>query len=255
MAFFRSFFDESGKFHDHRVISFCGVLASPDSLTSFDIAWDTLLRKNGLTCLHTKEALRAKRSLSPVIRSQSFAERCEVLRPFVDCIVDNLDLGIGIVIDVTSYSKWTPAAKKRVGGSDDPAYVAFMQAAGAIKMHACKDDDRVSVMCDDDEQTALNFYQLYRQFKKIDPELKKKLVSLSFANDESYPALQAADLIAALMRLESLRAFGYHPHDFTPLVSQLMKPRIGQKLKWIGFTGDSERMREIGNTMSKARWL
>src|SRR5258708_40027158 len=108
MAFFRSFFDESGKFKDHRVISFCGVVASPESYKSFNDAWDALLRTNMLTAFHTIHALKANRSLSPVIRSESPAERCESLKPFVDCILNNLDLGVSVTVDVTGYSKWSP---------------------------------------------------------------------------------------------------------------------------------------------------
>jgi hypothetical protein len=251
MTFFRSYFDESGKFKDHRVVSFCGVLASPDSRIAFNEAWDALLRKNQLSAFHTSNALRASRSLSPVIRSESPTERCETLKPFVDCILNNLDLGVSITIDVAGFSKWTPGAKKMVGGNDNPAYVGFMQAVGAIKKYACRDDDRISVMCDDDEDTALNFYALYRRFKKIDSEMRRKLVSLSFSNDEMYPGLQAADLVAGLMRLEALRAFGHHTHDFRSLAASLTKPRPDQKLKWIGFTGDSESMEEMGESLQR----
>ena len=126
---------------------------------------------------------------------------------------------------------------------------------GAIKKYACRDDDCVSIMCDDDEETAWNFYQLYRQFKKIDRDFRKKLVSVSFSNDELYPALQAADLIAGLMRLEALRAFRYHTHDFVPLTESLMKPREGQKLKWIGLIGNSEKIEEMGAGMGKIKIL
>jgi hypothetical protein len=250
MTFFRSYFDESGKFKDHRVVSFCGVVASPESRTAFTEAWNMLLRKNQLSALHTTHALKASRCLSPVIRNESPKERCDSLKPFVDCILNNLDFGVSITIDVIGFSKWEPGAKKRVGGSDDPAYVGFMQAMLAVKKYACRDDDRVSIICDDDEDTALNFYQLYRRFKRIDPELKKKLVSLSFSDDELYPALQAADLVAGLMRLEALRVFRYHTHDFRPLTEGLMKQRVDQKLKWIGLIGDSKKIEEIGLRLS-----
>jgi hypothetical protein len=255
MTFFRSYFDESGKFNDHRVVSFCGVVASPESLKSFTDAWDALLRNALMTHLHTTNALRISRALSPKIPKQSPSERCEALAPFVDCILDNLDVGIVVSIDVEAYLKWPAKAKKRLGGSDNPTYASFAQAIGALKMHACRDDDRLSMMCDDDEETVLNFYKLYRRFKKIDPELKKKLVSLSFSDDNAFPGLQAADLIAGLIRLESLLRFGYHTHDFKPLVSRLMVPRQNQKLKWLGFLGDSETLSDIGVQLQNIKGL
>ena len=89
------------------------------------------------------------------------------------------------------------------------------------------------------------------RIKKIDIILKKKLVSISFSNDTAYPGLQAADLIDGLMRLESLRVFGYHTHDFRSLVGHLLRPKPDQKMKWVGFTGDPEKMAEIGESFQK----
>ncbi len=246
MAFFRSYFDESGKFKDQRVISFCGVVASRENLDRFNEAWDALLRKNQLSQLHTTNALCARRSLSPVIRSESAKERCESLKPFVDCIVENLELGIAIAIDVEGYSKWSPGAKKRVGGSDDPAYLAFLRTSLVLKEYACREDDHISIMCDDDQDTALNFYQLYRHFKKTDLVLRKKFVSLSFSDDSRYPALQAADLIAGLIRLDALRRFGYHPHDFKILVDYLMREDKSRKLNWQICFADKSTMDNLG---------
>lgn len=253
MTFFRSYFDESGKFKDHRVISFCGVVASHESLDCFNKAWDGLLRKNQLESFHTKHALQCGRNFSHVIRKESAIDRCNSLKPFVDCIVDNLELGIVVALDVAAYSKWSPGAKKRVWGNDDPAYLAFTQASAALKKHACRDEDRISIMCDDREETALNFYQIYRRFKRTSPELRKKFVSLSFADDKSFPALQAADLIAALVRLESLKRFNYHTHDYGPLVSDLICQRPHQKLHWIGIIGDKLKLEEIGGRLEAAR--
>jgi hypothetical protein len=251
MAFFHSFFDESGKFKDHRVISFCGVVAAPQNLHAFNHAWDVLLRKNQLKALHTTHAFKCSRALSPIIRDESPAERCESLKPFIDCIHQHLELGVAIAIDVAGYSSWSADAMKRVGGSNNPAYLAFLRASLVLNEYAYRDDDHIGIMCDDDEETAWNFYLLYRRIRKISGVLRKKFVSMAFADDNLYPALQAADLIAGLVRLEALRRFNYHTYDYKPLFDCLSKPDGNQQLKWSEMFANKAQMRELGPRMEK----
>src|ERR1700683_88712 len=47
-----SFFDESGKFKDHKVISFGGVSSYNEDFPAFAEEWNRLLVKNGLKVLH-----------------------------------------------------------------------------------------------------------------------------------------------------------------------------------------------------------
>src|SRR6266576_1952603 len=127
MAFIYSFFDESGKFKDKRVISFAGVCGSGTSLEQFNNKWTHLLRQNQMEYFHMQKALRYNAPLSPKIRRQTINERIEVLKPFATCIAENLNLGVGMVIEVEGYANWSREAKRKVGGSNDPAYVAIIR--------------------------------------------------------------------------------------------------------------------------------
>jgi hypothetical protein len=49
-----SFFDESGKFRDHKVISFGGVAAYNDHFPAFANEWGRLLFRNGIRVLSAK---------------------------------------------------------------------------------------------------------------------------------------------------------------------------------------------------------
>jgi len=232
MGLFHSFFDESGKFKDHRVVSFCGVVAPDGGLARFNDAWSTLLRRYEMPFLHMQRALKQNVALSHVIRKQSITERNEALKPFADCVAQNLELGVAMAIDVKGFSKWSPDAKKRVGGSDDPFYVAFMRAQLSLQEYASRDDDRMSLTCDDNQETAWNVYQLYRRIRVIDPNARKKFIALTFADDKNYPALQAADMLASLVRLEAYRQFCGRPYDYRPLFSHLTNDRGAQSIRW-----------------------
>ncbi|MFZ0799059.1 MAG: DUF3800 domain-containing protein [Terriglobales bacterium] len=232
MGFFHSFFDESGKFKDHKVVSFCGIVTENGNLRRFTEAWKVLLRHYEMPFLHMKRALNPNVALGPAILKQTIPERNDALKPFADCIADNLELGVAMAVDVEGFSKWEPGAKKRLGGSDDPAYLAFLRVGSTLQEYAARDDDQISLTCDDDLGTAWNFYQLYRRVRVIDPIARKKFIAIAFANDKHYPALQAADMLSSLVRLEAYRQFSKRPYDFIPLFKHLTQDRGPQAIKW-----------------------
>lgn len=253
MGFFHSFIDESGKFQDHRVVSMCGVVSPDASLVRFNDAWGALLRHYELPFLHMKKALRPNVALSKLIRKQTIAERIEVLKPFADCIAENLELGIALAFDVAGFSKWNPAAKKRIGGTDDPAYLAFMRTMLLLQEYAGKVDDRVTLTCDDDQGTAWNFYQLYRRIKIVSNDCREKFVALTFADDKHYAALQAADMLGSLVRLEAYRQFDQRYYDYVPLFKHLTKNRAATGIKWRVSFNDAEKMEATGTNLAKLR--
>jgi hypothetical protein len=60
------------------------------------------------------------------------------------------------------------------------------------------------MICDDDRSTAWDCYWHYRGIKAANEDVREKIVSLGFPNDQYFPALQAADMLAYLSRLEQL---------------------------------------------------
>jgi len=62
-----AFFDESGKFKDHKVISFGGVAGFNEEFPSFADEWGSLLYRNGLQVLSAKDAFNSRIPVMPVI--------------------------------------------------------------------------------------------------------------------------------------------------------------------------------------------
>lgn len=221
MAVLQAYFDESGKWKDQKVVSFCGVCAPHSKIQQLDEDWRSLLRRYGMPALHMKEAFRLKRPLGKNIKAQTTSERIEALKPFADVIRENMEIGVVVAIDVGAYSQLSHAAKQRLGGSDDPHYMAFMTGILGPIQHLYS-DDRLSLICDDDEATALNSYHFYRRIRKLSRDAHTKLVAISFAHDTEFPPLQAADFIAALVRLQAIRRFFGRPYDYHPLFHYLI---------------------------------
>jgi hypothetical protein len=242
MTIFQAFFDESGKFKDHRVVSFCGLCSPPRRIQQFEDEWKGLLRSAEISSLTMKRALRHKRKVSPQIGEQSAQERTEALTSFALCIRKHFEIGVAITIDVAAYHKMSVAAKRTIGGNDDPHYMAFMSAIMAPPKRMLQ-DDRISLICDDDEGTALNCYRLYRRARKVLPDLKYKLVSLAFADDEVFVPLQAADFLSSLARLNALKKFCHEYYEYVSLFHTLTHPSSPGGIKWVIGSFDEEKLK------------
>src|SRR5882724_3446311 len=98
-----SYFDESGKFHDHRVVAFGGVICSAEGMDPFFEDWHGCLDQNGLRVLTMKEVLRHDRPLSPKKPALGVEARTAALLPFIECIRRHLWIVTGIALDVKAF--------------------------------------------------------------------------------------------------------------------------------------------------------
>jgi Protein of unknown function (DUF3800) len=236
-----AFVDESGKFKDHKVIAIGCVAAYNEQLHDFAQEWGRHLILNGLNDLSAKKALNYSRPLSKKNTDVGLTNRIDTLRPFVACIRKHLQVAVGCVVDVRVF-KQLPSHFFQVFGSD-PSYMAFMRIMLQLAEFASA-SDKISLICDEDEQTALAFYRLYRRIKKVAPGVQKRLVAISFADDRFLFALQAADLIAALIRLEKTAQLIRTKYDYKPLYKALVaQPEKHERIWYCGIaTGDKKAL-------------
>jgi Protein of unknown function (DUF3800) len=246
------FFDESGKFKDHKVISFGGVVAYNENFIDFANEWGRLLYRNGLPALSAKNVLNARRPLSRKNRRVGIKERIEDLAPFVACIRKHLQVIIGVTVDVRAFKK-LPAHFFQTYGAD-PVFVAFARSMLEV-IGFTPERDKVSFVCDDEEEVAVHVFRLYRRVKRIFPRARNKLVAITFADDKSLFALQAADLVSSIMRLEAGRRMLRAKYDYLPLFKALSKsPERNEKL-WnvqIAF-GDKRMLTDLCDSLSAER--
>ncbi len=216
-----AFFDESGKFKDHSTVSFAGVAGTQGDIQKFSDAWEQQLHRAGLKVLTMKEALNATMAMSKKRPAKGVAKRAEALLPFVECIREHLQLVISCAIDVEAFKALPSHVKKIL--ANDPYYTAFTRILFEV-MEPVHREDKLSIVCDDEEAVALKFYKLYRKIKLNYHDARSRLACLSFADDQVFPALQAADMIASLTRLEGRRVFGGSPYDYESLFNAFSQP-------------------------------
>lgn len=193
MAYLRGYFDESGKALKHKVVCFGGFVN--EDWGPFNHKWRSLLRKYKHPHLHlSKDSLRATS-----LKLGMYAE-------FIQAIKQNVDHGIVIAVDVEGYMSLPGKTRAFVGG--DPHYLAFQAALVKVKEYASSIPDTVlSMVCDDNVETACTCYQMFNRLRQKDPTYRKLIKSISFADDEFYYPLQAADLLCWASRSEAMQRF------------------------------------------------
>lgn len=244
MAIFQAFFDESGKFRDKKVISVCGLCAPPGKVQEFEDDWKALLRHHGLESLTMKRALRRKVKFSSKVKANSRDERNEVLKPFAECIKKHFEFGIAVSVDVLAYRSLPAPTKKRYGGGEDPFYFAFLTALVSCDKYL-RSEDRVNIVFDDDTSTAVPSYKLYHRVRCLKPEIKRKFIAITFADDKEFIPLQGADFLSSLSRLESGRRFHREYYEYMPLFHLLAREDPERPFTWVGKFYDGDSLRSL----------
>ncbi len=250
MAIIQMYCDESVKKGDHSVVTLSGLCIPTFALEEFDNAWNRLLRQYEIPYLHMAKASRLVERCGPRMpRHQEACERTDALRPFADCINKHLEWGLMIALDTAGFNFLSDTKKKGLGSLDNPYYLAFMRATLDIAKRI-QDDDHLSIVCDDDEETALRCHDHYRWVRKVNPVFRRKTVAISFANDEHFPALQAADMVAFLSRLEGRRRFFREYYHFVALFNHLIKKQGLEKTVWLSAFAPYKKLKELAEELS-----
>jgi hypothetical protein len=185
---------------------------------------------------------------------QSLDERIDALLPFADCINDNLEIGLVQAWDVKGYNKLSMEVKKYLGGSHDPYQLAFIRGLLELKNYTGK-EDVVNVICDDDEVTAWDTYMHFRAIFRAFPEIKDRFVGISFAKSQHYTPLQAADMVAFLVRREAAACFWNKPNEYKRLGDYLMtdsKAASQGVMRWYSVFADEQRLANLANDILNA---
>jgi hypothetical protein len=133
------------------------------------------------------------------VKALGATERSKALLPFIECIKRNCELVIGCAIDVEAFAGASPEAHKQL--TKDPYYASFLVNIVEVLKYLGESDTAINIICDDDENTAERTLKLYRKIKLVYE--RKRFPSISFADDEFFPSLQAADMVSPLFGLRN----------------------------------------------------
>ena len=191
---------------------------------------------------HDARSLRlSEKVCDKMPRKQTADERMKALEPFADCINEHMEVGMIQAWDVQGFHAMSKTARKKLGSVDDPYFLAFVRGIAEL-IDYIQVDERLALVCDDDRSTAWDCYRHYRGIKAADDEVRTKVVSLGFADHDYFPALQAAEMVAYLSRLEAKHNFYRIPYSFPKLFDYLTTSVV-----WAGINMVSHVCRQTGS--------
>lgn len=243
-------FDESGKFSSHGVVSIGCVGGYSERFESgFSHEWEILLNRYGIRVFSGKDFLNHNRPLSEKNPCLGVDARTDALLAFVACIRKHLQVIVGMATDTKAFKELPPHFFRVFG--NNPSFMTFVRNM----MHIAEftpDRSKIFMFCDDDEETALHFYRLYRRVKKVWPECRRKLGGIAFVDDRYMFGVQASDLVASLIRLEAESQIVGTKYDYSRVHGALIaKPERHESYLYniaIGI-GDRKGMLKIAEEM------
>jgi hypothetical protein len=256
MAVLYFYTDESGKYRKNPVITVSGVGATSERLGKFNTEWVALLRSCGLGELKMSRAGDLTQAVGPKMPSgQSIEERTQALLPFADCINEYMEVGLMQGWDVRGYNNLPLEVKNNLGGSHDPFYLCFIRAMLQLG-DMLREEDTLSVICDDDELTAWDAYVHYRAISKAEPKLNRMFSSITFAKSHHFSPLQAADMVAFLARKEASERFWAQPNPFGILFGYLVsgpKKKDAGIMNWYDSFISEQGFVDLANNLLKEK--
>jgi hypothetical protein len=224
MIYLQAYFDESGKPHDQDIASFCGFIATVDQWRNCWDAWERLRSDRGLSELKASEVLNHSRDLSATVSAQGVTARVKALAPFIHEIRKAVCFGIGVAVDCRAFRALPEQDRLTL---KNPHYWAFQYAILIIQRCARErypneTDIKFVLCCDEEESYAEACLKMFINLRMRFPEMRRTFVSFGIGDDKCFFQLQAADLIASLVRREADRKFYDAPFDMKPLYDLML---------------------------------
>ena len=211
MAVFHVYGDESGKLSgDADYTSFCGYVGHVSAWEHFAAMWNNCRFKWQVPPIHMSRIMHPDgkdddwKKVKQDWGNGWEKKRDIMLRELGEIVRGSDIVCVGAVVDAKhfrSLAKQYPLFKK---AHRDPIHMAFhmfvmrgIDATEVIDMYS-----RIGIVIDNDKEFAMACYKQLESFKSLAEtalafaRVKARVHAISFVNDESYPGVQAADMIA-----------------------------------------------------------
>jgi hypothetical protein len=124
------------------------------------------------------------------------SRRDEMLEDFSVLINQSRLMAVGAVLDADHFRSMPDSEFKR--GVSDPVVLTFqtMIMEAIDKTRVVSIEYPVYVMVDDEEKFAIRCHEWLNEFKAVNDIARRRVRALAFMDDELFPGIQAADMIA-----------------------------------------------------------
>lgn len=219
-------FDESGKLSNAEYVVFGGSVASIEAWGYIVQEWDKRLASHGIPYLSMKEAMKLKGPFEGwEHRTQ---ERDLLLIDLAKLLHSSVNFHVVSPVKSSSF-KNSPESVRR--GLANPQYIGFEGCMKAVVSGTT--EDKIAIYCDSSEEYSPLCLKMYLKMRNLDEEFKNKCVSLTFAEDEHFPPLQAADMVAYCARTDYTRTIAT-PQIIIESLIEILKSN-GKQVGSIGY--------------------
>jgi hypothetical protein len=219
---FALYLDESGKTDKGEFTSLCGYVGTIEEWSRFNTDWDNLRFKWQVPPIHMSRVMYPankedewKRKWESIPNDIWDDWRHKMLDEFAQLIQLGNSLCVGSVVDAVTYRTLKATTDDFVLSNEDSNVFALHNAimSALDKIEVVDKNPSVSVILDDDQGTALQYYESLRNLRSLidDPRtpadlmprferIKRCVHGIAFCNDAYFPPLQAADMISYVAR-------------------------------------------------------
>jgi hypothetical protein len=187
-------------------MAFGALAARQDPLIEFHLRWSALLDEYGLPALHMTELMSFRgpfNALAAEWGDDRDAKRNALLSRFADVLCGSPQWAPScMVADIETFSAKTRQAKK---------VELFQSLVRRILLHAPA-GDTIFLLCDEEQDVDRDYLGWLRNLKLQDSKIRRQVVGISFVDDEVVLPIQAADMIAWVVRDERERQL-YRPSE------------------------------------------
>jgi hypothetical protein len=214
---FRIYGDESGKGKNANAdrISFCGYVGHQTIWQAFSTHWDSLRFKWGLPPIHMARITKPENKDDDwkKLKEKWGEAKWDKVMPVIlqelgEVVRESRIACVGAIVDSQHFRELAAKDKLFRKAYKDPIHMAFhffiMSAMDKIEM--VDKESPIGVVVDNDKEFAIACYKQLESLKNLadypNPfqsrfsRVKRRIHSMCFVDDASYPGVQAADMIA-----------------------------------------------------------
>jgi hypothetical protein len=209
--------DGSGKFNQQRFLCQAGYLGHADQLEAFQAAWVVALERHGIGWLSMKDAMALEgpfRAKKQEWGKDVEVERMALLFDFADVIRAHELSVFAFGVDAHGFKD------KQVEPSELYLFVKVLELLTPM----LPPEATLMIIADEEENLGPKLYEFFRKMR-LNPEtreLTSRVKLLGIADDQAFPSLQAADMLAYAMvqELQSRRDVRGEPDELFKRLSQ-----------------------------------
>ena len=232
--------DEAGKVESSDYTSFCGYVGTAMEWERVSTEWNALRIAWGVPPLHMRCAMYPDRSKCDEWGALKIKwgkdwedKRNDMLIDFGGVIRHSSLAAMGCVVDAAHFKSMPDSVFKRQH-QNNPIYLSlFTLIENSLdRIDVCNKHLSVSLVVDDDEEHAIDCYKFLNSMKEELPRFRERITAITFGNDNEYPGLQMADMVAYEARNFMVNQLNNKENPLTPLFGLLTKMGVNVPKIW-----------------------